>query len=95
MENFFIVILISQMLSYGIIDHFKIKYGRLIILSIFLSLFLIVFPIYYQAPKNCFCGCYSLFDYFQDYWTIGIITVLSAHLIYCYLINRKQKTVKQ
>lgn len=95
----FVLLLITQMLSYGIMDHFKIKYGRFIILSIFLSIFLIVLPIYFHLPaettfQNC-CECYNPFGYFKEYWNIGIIQVLSAHFTYCYLLSRKQKIIKQ
>jgi hypothetical protein len=93
MENLFLVILIIQMLCYGLVDHFKIKYGRFIILSIFVSLFLIVFPIYFRIDQNIdsiFC-LYNAFDYFEIYWNIGITVVLLTHFTYCYLLNRKAK----
>lgn len=96
MERFFLIILIIQMLSYGIVDYYKIKYGRFIILSIFLLLFLIVFPVYFQVNENkdsVLC-LYNAFDYFEVYWNIGIGLVLSTHFIYCYLINKKSKTVQ-
>jgi hypothetical protein len=48
MERFFLTILIMQMLCYGIVDYYKIKYGRFSVLSIFLILFLVVFPIHFQ-----------------------------------------------
>lgn len=94
MEKFFLVILIIQMLCYGLVDHFKIKYGRLIILSIFLSLFLIVFPIYFQVddePKDSLYCFYNAFAYFKIYWNIGITVVLLTHFTYCYLLNRKAR----
>ena len=94
MEKFFLIILIIQMLCYGIADHFKTKYGRFIILSIFLSLFLIVFPLYFRLPEEAiqnYCGFYYYFDYFHIYWNIGMTLVLAAHFTYCYLINRKTK----
>lgn len=83
------------MLCYGLVDYLKIKYGRFIVLSVFLFLFLIVFPIYYHLPEEThfqnYCGFYSDFDYFHIYWNIGIATVLTTHVIYCYLLNRKSK----
>jgi hypothetical protein len=94
MERFFLIILIIQMLSYGIMDYFKIKYGRFIVLSVFLSLFLIVFPIYFRIdnePKNSMYCFYNAFAYFEMYWNIGIVLVLAAHFTYCYLLNRKTK----
>lgn len=97
MEKLFLVILIIQMLSYGLVDHFKIKYGRFIILSIFLSLFLIFFPIYFRIDKNIdsiFCF-YNAFDYFEIYWNIGITIVLLTHFIYCYLLNKKSKNLNK
>lgn len=82
------------MLCYGIADHFKIKYGRFIILSIFLSLFLIVFPLYFRLPEETiqnYCDFYNYFDYFHIYWNIGMTLVLAAHFTYCYLLNKKSK----
>ncbi|EJL59094.1 hypothetical protein PMI10_04364 [Flavobacterium sp. CF136] len=82
------------MLCYGLVDYLKIKYGRFIILSIFLSLFLIIFPFYFHLPEEAiqnYCGFYYYFDYFHTYWNIGITTVLTTHVIYCYLLNRKSK----
>lgn len=93
MEKLFLIILIIQMLCYGIADHFKIKYGRFIILSIFLSLPLIVFPLYFGVDENInslFCF-YNAFAYFEIYWSIGISIVLLTHLTYCYLLNQKKK----
>ena len=93
MEKFFLIILIIQMLCYGLVDHFKIKYGRFIILSIFLSLFLIVFPVYFRVDENInslFCF-YNAFAYFEIYWNIGMTLVLAAHFTYCYLLNKKSK----
>lgn len=99
MEKLFLIILIIQMLFYGLVDYFKIKYGRLIILSIFLSLFLIFFPIYfeidYEKEKTSLVCVYNAFAYFEIYWNIGLAVVLSSHFIYCYLINRKPKNTKQ
>jgi hypothetical protein len=98
MERFFLTILIMQMLSYGIVDYYKIKYGRFSVLSIFLILFLVVFPIHFkigeeEETNSIFC-LYNTFAYFEVYWNIGIVLVLSSHFIYCYLINRKSKIVK-
>lgn len=97
MENLFLIILIIQMLCYGLVDYLKIKYGRFIILSIFLLLVLILFPIFFHLPEetkfqNC-CECYNPFAYFKEYWNIGITTVLTTHVIYCYLLNRKSKKI--
>lgn len=97
MEKLFLVILIIQMLSYGLVDHFKIKYGRFIILSIFLSLFLIFFPFYFRIDENIdstFCF-YNAFAYFEIYWNIGISIVLLTHFIYCYLLNKKSKNLNK
>ena len=94
MEKLFLILLIIQMLCYGLVDHFKIKYGRFIILSIFLSLFLIVLPIYFRLPETKFqscCECYNPFAYFKEYWNIGISIVLLTHFTYCYLLNKKSK----
>lgn len=95
MERFFLTILVIQMLCYGLIDYFKIKYGRLIVLSIFLSLFLIFFPIYFEIDdkkeKTSLICIYNAFAYFEMYWNIGLTLVLSSHFVYCYLINRKPK----
>lgn len=96
MEKLFLILLVIQMLCYGLIDHFKIKYGRFIILSIFLSLFLIVFPIYFRGDENIdstFCF-YNAFAYFEIYWNIGISIVLLTHFTYCYLLNKKSKKLK-
>jgi hypothetical protein len=95
MEKLFLLLLITQMLAYGIVDHFKIKYGRLIVLSLFLSLFLILFPIYFkiddETEKNSIFCFYNTFAYFQVYWNIGVIIVLASHFTYCYLLNRKPR----
>ena len=89
------MLLMVQMLGYGLVDHFKIKYGRLIVLSILLPLFLIIFPIYFRIDeetekKSVFCF-YNAFAYFQVYWNIGISLVLVTHFTYCFLLNRKAK----
>lgn len=78
------------MLFYGIIDYFKINYGRWIVILIFLSIFLIVFPSYYHVSEDC-CECYNPFSYFKIYWNIGVPMVLAAHLMYIYLLNKKPK----
>lgn len=95
MEKLFLISLIIQMLCYGLVDHFKIKYGRLIVLSIFLSLFLIIFPIYFrideETEKNSIFCFDNAFAYFQVYWNIGLIMVVTSHFTYCYLLNRKAK----
>ncbi|STO19143.1 Uncharacterised protein [Flavobacterium hibernum] len=84
------------MLCYGLVDYFKIKYGRLIVLSIFLSLFLIFFPIYFkiddEKQKTSLICIYNAFAYFEIYWNIGLTLVLSSHFVYYYLINRKPKS---
>ncbi|SFC78564.1 hypothetical protein SAMN05216297_102272 [Flavobacterium phragmitis] len=86
-----------QMLSYGVVDYYKIKYGRLSVFSVFLMLILIVFPLHFrigeEAEKSVFC-LYNAFAYFKIYWNIGLALVISSHLTYCYLLNRKRKTVK-
>lgn len=96
MEGFFLILLMMQMLSYGIVDYYKIKYGRVTILSIFLMLFLIVFPLRFQigeeVEKNSILCLYNAFAYFEVYWNIGMTLVLSSHFVYCYFINRKPKT---
>ncbi len=84
------------MLCYGLVDHFKIKYGRLIVLSIFLPLFLIIFPIYFRIDeetekKSIFCF-YNTFAYFEVYWNIGVLLVVLSHFTYCRIINRKSKS---
>lgn len=99
MEKSFLILLIIQMLCYGLVDHFKIKYGRFIILSIFLFLFLILLPIYFRVPEEtefqtCY-ECFNPFTYFKEYWNIGISIVLVAHFTYCYLLNKKSKKLKQ
>ena len=85
-----------QILSYGIVDYYKIKYGRFTVLSLFLMLFLIVFPLHFRIgeedEKNSIFCFYNAFAYFQVCWNIGMSLVISAHFIYCYLINRKSKT---
>lgn len=98
MEGFFVIILIMQILSYGVVDYYKIKYGRLTVLSIFLMLFLFVFPLHFQIVdevKNSIFCLYNAFAYFEIYWNIGLALVLSSHLTYCYLINRKPKNIKR
>lgn len=89
------MLLMVQMLGYGLVDHFKIKFGRFIILSIFLLLFLIVFPIYFriddETEKNSIFCFYNAFAYFEIYWNIGISLVLVTHFTYCFLLNRKAK----
>lgn len=84
------------MSAYGIVDYFKIKYGRLIVLSIFLSLFLIIFPIYFRIDDetnrdSMFCF-YNSFAYFEMYWNTGVLLVVASHFTYCRLINRKSKS---
>lgn len=91
MEGFYIIILIIQMICYGIVDYFKLRNGCLIILSIFLSLFLIILPIYFRVPEETNCCCYNAFKYFEIYWNIGVSIVLAAHLLYCFVLNRKSK----
>lgn len=84
------------MLCYGIADYFKIKYGRLIVLFIFLSLILIIFPIYFrideETEKNSVFCFYNAFAYFQVYWNIGVLLVVLSHFTYCRIINRKSKS---
>jgi hypothetical protein len=96
MDGFFIILLMMQMLSYGIVDYYKIKYGRLTVLYIFLMLFLIVFPLHFRIgtedAKNAIICFYNSFAYFKINWNIGMAIVLSSHFIYSYLINRKSKT---
>lgn len=83
------------MLCYGVVDYLKIKYGRFIVLAIFLSLFLIVFPLYFRLPEktefNSCCECYNPFAYLNIYWNIGMAVVLATHFTYCYLLNLKSK----
>ena len=96
MEGFFLILLMMQMLSYGIVDYYKIKYGRFTVLSLFLILLLIVFPLHFrigsEEEKNALISFYNSFAYFKVNWNIGMVLVLSSHFIYCYLINRKLKT---
>lgn len=92
MEGYYILLLIIQLLFYGLVDHIKIKYGRLIVLCLFLSLFLLFLPLCYPVPENC-CECGGLFDYFTPYWNIGISTVVAAHFIYCFILNKKLKKI--
>lgn len=95
MEKLFLLLVILQMSAYDIADYFKIKYGRLIVLSIFLSLFLILFPIYFriddETEKNSIFCFYNMFAYFEIYWNIGVLLVVVSHFTYCHIINRKSK----
>jgi formate hydrogenlyase subunit 3/multisubunit Na+/H+ antiporter MnhD subunit len=93
--NHFLLILILQMLCYSFVDYTKIKFGRLITLTIFLSIYLILLPNFfsYTEPKDnvgggMICSVYA-FEYFEIYWFIGIALILIAHLIYCVLLNKK------
>ena len=86
------------MLFYGLVDYIKMKYGRQIILLIFLSIYFIILPNFYSytEPKDMvrsgmFCGNY-IFEYFEPYWFVGVALILFAHLVYCFLLNRKLKS---
>ena len=88
------------MLCYGLADYIRMKYGRQIVLIIFLSIYLIVLPNFYsfKVSKNIvgnemFCGNY-VFEYFEPNWFVGLTLILIAHIIYVFLLSRKIKTQK-
>jgi hypothetical protein len=100
--TYFLPILILQMLCYALIDYWKIKFGRIIVLVIFLSIYFLILPNLYLQEESkveidngigC-CNCVYIFDYFQELWFAGVGFVLSAHLIYCFLISRKVKVTE-
>lgn len=98
----FLPILILQMLCYALVDYSKIKFGRIIVLVIFLSIYFLILPNLHFLKESkaemdngieC-CDCVYIFDYFQELWFAGVGLVLSAHLVYCFLINRKVKVAE-
>jgi hypothetical protein len=88
----FLLILMTQMLSYALVDYIKIKNGRFFILLIFLLIYFLILPNFYPVPKenvNSILCYYNPFEYLETFWVLGIALIILAHLIYCQLLKRK------
>ncbi|PSR56161.1 hypothetical protein AHMF7605_22975 [Adhaeribacter arboris] len=88
--NFIILISVSQLLLYLIIDKLNFRYGKVLILTLILVGHFFIFPKYFYPEPNSDgvnCGMPVLGITFA-FWVFGSAITLLVHSIYSFIKNR-------